>query len=179
MDLRRLRAGEWVAAVGGGVLMISLFFSWYRADGIVHRYEESIEVFSTPRAHTGFTAWEAFAAVDIVLAVVAVAAAALLMLTATQRVPAVPVAFAALLTLLGMAAVVLVLVRAAWIPDIAEERAWALWLGLAGAVGVAAGGWLAMRDERLSRPGRPTDAAGRPAPAAPEIRARRPPEPTS
>ena len=30
MDLRRLRAGEWIAGVSGVVLLVSLFLPWYR-----------------------------------------------------------------------------------------------------------------------------------------------------
>jgi hypothetical protein len=94
------------------------------------------------------TGWEALATSDVVLAVVAADALVLLVVTATQRVPAVPIAYTALLVLLGTVATVLVLVRVAWLPGTAEERESGLWLGLAGALGIASGGWIAMRDER-------------------------------
>jgi hypothetical protein len=147
MDLRRLRAGEWIAAVSGAVLLVSLFLPWYE----------------------GTSAWEALAVIDIAVALVALFGLALLPVTASQRVPAVPIAFSAFVTLAGLIGTVLVLVRVADLPDGADGRGWALWLGLIAALGVTAGGAIAMRDERLSPPGRHTDLMGRPVPAPPEI----------
>lgn len=147
MDLRRLRAGEWIVALSGVALLVSLFLPWY----------------------DGRTAWEALAVDDVILALIAAAAVSLLIVTATQRVPAVPVALVAMSTLAGTVASVLVLVRVIWLPDLAEGREWGLWLGLAGAIGIVAGAWIGVRDERLSKPGRHTDATGRPAPPPPEI----------
>jgi hypothetical protein len=155
MDLRRLRAGEWIAAVSGAALFVSLFLPWY----------------GTPRDGGGaeLTAWESLAAIDLLLAVVAAGGLALLLVTATQRVPAVPIALSVFVTLAGLFGVVLVLVRVAGLPDGVDGREWALWLALAAALGVTAGGSLAMRDERLSPSGRHTDLTGRPTPPPPEL----------
>jgi peptidoglycan/LPS O-acetylase OafA/YrhL len=142
MDLRRLRAGEWIAGGGGLLLLISLFLPWYGA----------------PDA----TGWESLAVIDLLLAVVALSAIALLVVTAVYRVPALPIALAALLSLAGIVGVVLALVRVAWLPDGADSREWGLWLALAGVLAVAVGAWVAMSDQRLSKPGRPTDLSGRP-----------------
>ena len=54
-------------------------------------------------------------------------------------------------------------------PDGAEGRDWGLWLALASTVGIAVGGLLAMRDERLSPEGAYTDLTGRPTTAPGEI----------
>ncbi len=151
MDLRRLRAGEWVAALSGAALFASLFLPWYDAGG------EDI------------TAWQALAVVDIVLVIVAAMGVALLAITATQRVPAVGIALSAFVTLAGLVGLVLVLVRLASLPGAADGRQWGAWLGLVAAIGLVAGGALAMRDERLSPAGRHTDLTGRPAPPPPEI----------
>ena len=167
MDLRRLRAGELIAATGGLVLFVSLFLPWYRADGCL-RLVGAIEGDSG----CDFSAWDALAVNDVILALVAVAAVALLIVTAAQGISAVPIAMASLVTLAGVGGLVLVLVRVAWLPDLADERAWGLWLGLAGAVAIVGGGLIAMRDERLSRAGRWTDGTGRPKPAPSEIEAR-------
>jgi hypothetical protein len=148
MDLRRLRAGEWVVAASGALLLLALFLPWYSA---------------------GATAWQSFAVLDVVLALIAGAAVALLIITATQPVPAVPVALAALVTLGGLVASVLVLVRVFDLPGAAGGRGWALWLGLAGSLGILAGGMVAIRDERLSPPGRQMDLTGRPAPPTAEV----------
>jgi hypothetical protein len=127
MDVRRLRAGELTAATGGTLLFVSLFLPWYG-----------------PRR----TGWEALAVNDVILALVALAAVAVLLVTALQRVPAVPIAMDSLLTLFGVVGLILVLVRVAWLPDGAHDRAYGLWLGLAGAVAIVAGGWISMRAQR-------------------------------
>jgi hypothetical protein len=151
MDLRRLRAGEWMAAVSGAALFVSLFLPWYGAG-------------------TGdATAWEALAALDVVLALVATLGVGLLVVTASQRVPAVPIAFSAVVTLAALIGLVLVVVRVANLPGGVDGREWGLWLGLAAALGMVVGGALAMRDERLSPAGRHTDLTGRPGPPPPEI----------
>ena len=130
MDLRRLGAGEWLAAASGVALLVSLFLPWYG-----------------PSAN----AWESLAAIDILLAFVAASGVLLAIVTAVQRVPAVPIALSALVTLVGVFGVVLVLLRVLDLPDGVAGREWAIWLGLAGAIGVVAGALIAMRDE--VRPG--------------------------
>jgi hypothetical protein len=147
MDLRRLRAGEWIAALSGVALLLSLFLPWYG---------------------DGASGWEALAVIDIALALVAAFAVGLFLITASQPVPAVPIALSAVVTLAGLIGLVLVLIRLAFLPGAAEGREWGLWLGLAGAIGIAAGGWLAVRDERASPLGRHTDLTGRPVPPPPE-----------
>jgi hypothetical protein len=128
MDLRRLRAGEWVAAASGVALLVSLFLPWYGPESR--------------------TAWESLAAIDVLLAFVAAAGVLLAIAAATQPVPAVPIALAALVTFAGLFGVVLVLFRMLDLPDGATGREWALWLGLAGAAGIVAGAAISMREER-------------------------------
>jgi hypothetical protein len=149
MDLRRLRTGEWIVAASGAVLLVALFVPWYSAPAE--------------------TAWESFTVLDVILALIAAAALALPVVTATQRVPAVPVALAALLALGGLVATVLVLIRVLDLPGGAGGREWGLWLGLASSLGILTGGMVAIRDERLSPPGRRTDLTGRPAPPPEEV----------
>jgi heme A synthase len=151
MDLRRLRAGEWIAGVSGLVLLVALFLPWY-GDGDGSR-----------------TGWQSLGALDVVLAVVALAALAIPVVTALERAPAVPLAHESLTTLLGLLAVVLVLIRVINMPDWATEREWGLWVALAATLTIVIGGLVAMRDERLSRDGRHTDLTGVPVPAQREI----------
>jgi hypothetical protein len=150
MDLRRLRAGEWITGASGALLLVSLFLPWYEGAA-------------------SLSAWETLAVLDIVLALIAAAAVLLVVVTATQPAPGVPVAMASLVALVGLIGLVLVLVRVANLPDGADGREWGLFVGLAGAVGIVAGAFVAMRDERLSPPGRHTDSTGRPAPPPSEI----------
>ena len=152
MDLRRLRAGEVLLASSGVLLLVSLFLPWYESSGT-----ETL---------SGF---ESLTIVDILLALTALSAVAIVPITASQRVPAVPIALEALLTIAGLLATVLVLIRVASLPGDAAERELGLWLALVGAVGVVVGGLVAMRDERRSPPGRPVDLSGRPVPAPPEV----------
>jgi hypothetical protein len=152
MDLRRLRAGEWVAALSGIVLLVSLFLPWYGAG-----------------AEGDASGWEALAAVDIALALVAAFGVGLLVITASQRVPAVPIALSAVVTFVGLIGMVLAAIRLVSVPDGLDGREAGVWLGLLGTIGIIAGGWLAMRDERLSPEGRHTDLTGRPTSAPPEI----------
>lgn len=158
MDLRRLRIGEWLTALAGVTLLASLFLPWYANEPIFAR--EPTEK---------FTAWQSLAVLDVVLALIAAAAVALLVITATQSAPAVPLAFNVFLVFGGALATILVLFRAADLPDAAAGRQWALWLGLAGAVGILGGSLIALRDDRHSSPERYTDVSGRPAPPPAEL----------
>ena len=151
MDLRRLRAGEWIAGISGLVLLVALFLPWYGDDA---------------GSRTG---WQSLGALDVVLAVVALAALAIPLVTALERVPAVPLAHQSLTTLVGLLALLLVLIRVLNMPDWAVERERGLWVGLAGTLGIVVGGLIAMRDERLTRRERHTDLTGVPVPARREI----------
>jgi hypothetical protein len=152
MDLRRLRAGDWIVASSGALLLATLFLPWYAGGG-----------------GTSITAWESFAVLDIIFALIAAAAVGLLAVTAIQQVPAVPVTLTSLVALGGLVATVLVVLRVMALPDGATGREWALWLGLAGSLGIFGGGLVATRDERPSPPGRHTDHTGRPAPPPPDV----------
>jgi hypothetical protein len=128
VDLRRLRAGEWLAGLGGVALLVSLFAPWY--------------------GPSGRSGWESLAVLDVLLALVAATGVLLAVVTATQEVPAVPIALAAVVTLVGLVGVVLVVLRVLDIPDVASGREWGLWLGLASALAIVAGGIVSMREER-------------------------------
>jgi hypothetical protein len=149
MDLRRLRAGEWIAAVGGGLLLFSLFTAWY--------------------GEPALDAWEAFAVNDVLLAIVAVSALALLVITAIERVPAIPLALDALVAIAGKIAVLLVLIRMLAKPSGVSGLDAGVWIALVGSLAIVAGGWIAMRDERLSKDGKPTDLTGVPRADGPRI----------
>ena len=160
MDLRRLRAGEWGAALCGLALLVSLWLPWYSGSSA---------------AGSSLSGWESLAALDVLLALIAAAAVGLLVVTAAQSVPAVPIAFSVFLTLAGILGVLLVLFRLLSLPETADGRDWGLGLALSSSVGIVASGLVAMRDERLSGPGRHTDATGRPAPPPREIETFPPP----
>jgi hypothetical protein len=155
MDLRRLRAGEWIAGTAGLVLLLSLFMPWYEVGG------------------ADVSAFEAFAIHDVLLAGLGVAGIALGLVTAYQQSPAVTIALDALVTLFAIAISLLLVIRVLNMPGDLDaagaERAVFAWVGVAATFGVLGGGMVAMRDERLSKPGQWTDATGVPIDAPPEI----------
>jgi hypothetical protein len=162
MDLRRLRVGEWVLALSGVALLVSLFLPWYE------------------RGESGVSGWESFAVIDVLLAAVAAFALVAVVTAATQPTTALPISFESLTVIFGLVASVLALVRVLDVPDLGAPgygTAAGAYLGLAGSVGLAAGALVAIRDERLSPPGKTTDMTGRPVPPPPEIEAIPPPRP--
>jgi hypothetical protein len=146
VDLRRLRAGEWIVGAAGVIALVALFIPWYEGD---------------------VSGWEALTITDVLLALLALGAIALVFVTAAQRTAAVPIAYEGILTLAALAIFAAVAFRVANPPgDL--DRAGGAFLGLLAAFSILAGSLVAMRDERRSKPGRPTDSAGAPAPP-PEI----------
>ena len=159
MDLRRPRAGEWIAGISGLVLLVALFLPWYGNDA---------------GSRTG---WESLGALDVLLALVALSALAIPIVTAFQRVPAVPLALQALTTLVAFLVGLLLLGRVLNMPDWAASREWGLWVALAATLGIVVGGMLAMRDERLTSDGTHTDLTGVPVAQPLEVETVSPPRP--
>lgn len=171
MDLRRLRAGEWIVAVSGIVLVISLFLPWY---------ETSAQAVSggRPGRVVQITAWEAFSVIDVLLLMLGVLAIGLLIVTAIQPTAAVGIASDALLTIAAGVVAIIAVIRVLDVPGGLEGtdglatqtgRAVFAWVGLAAVLGVLAGAIIAMRDERLSGPSGHTDATGVPVVEPPPI----------
>ena len=148
MDLRRLRAGEWITAAAGVVLIVSLFLPWYEAG--------PVEV----------TAWEAYSAVDVLLLVSGAIGVGVLVITAWQATAAVGIATQALALLVTGAIAVVALLRVLNLPGDLDAagagRTAFAWIGLLAAFGVAVGTVIAMRDERISS-ARPAHGPDRPA----------------
>jgi hypothetical protein len=151
MDISKLRRGELIAAVGGIVLLFSMFFlDWYAGGANV----------STPfggnSVETGFGAWDGQGftgtIADLVILAAAIAAVGLAVVTATSRTVALPVAASALTAALGIAAVVMVLLRMVFQPGPNEfiELRFGIWLALISSAVIAYGGWEAMREEGTS-----------------------------
>jgi hypothetical protein len=114
------------------------------------------------------------AVADLLLLIVALAAVGLVVTTAAEKTVAVPIAYASLLTAAAVVAVVIVLFHFGDSPPpsppppaslrnaVQTDDAAGIWLAWVASVGIFAGSLLAMRDERLSRGGRPTDQTGKP-----------------
>jgi hypothetical protein len=151
VDLRRLRSWDWLTGLAGLVLLVSLFLPWYSVGG------------------HDVTAWQAFAAVDVILAAAGVAALALVVVAAWQRTAAVPQALASMMIWLSAVAAVVVLVRLLNVPgdgsaDVGREVG--VWLGTLAALTLLAFNAKAIRDKRFPGVMRPSlDIETIPAPA--------------
>ncbi len=131
MELGRLRKGEWLAGIAGLALLIVMLLGWYDRPDVVN-------------------AWEAFSVLDLLLLLTALAGLAVAVLAAANRAPALPVASAVIAAGLGIVMTLVVLYRILNQPgpnDLVDVRPGA-YLGLLAVLGVAAGGWLTMADER-------------------------------
>jgi hypothetical protein len=154
MNVRWLKPGDVLAGAGGVLLLVSLFLPWYRQT-------------RGPVERTNVTGWEAFAVFDLLLALAALVGVALAVAIAVRRTPTLPVALAVIGTPVGALATVLVVIRVLEPPgdDRLLQLASAPWLGLVGALAVAAGAWWSLCDER-NRGVPPAQVEVRPTPPA-------------
>ena len=163
MELSRLRPGELIAAAGGVALLVVMFLEWYAAGGTTKVAGRDITI------SVGFTAWEAFGITDILLALAALIAIGLAVLTATRRSPALPVAASVITATTGILATLLVLYRILNQPGPNEfvDVKIGAFLGFVSTLAIAAGGYLAMRDEQWEGAPVPTDVRQTPPPEGP------------
>jgi hypothetical protein len=127
VGLRRLRAGEWLAAAGGAALIVSLLLPWY----------------------DGATGFQALTIIDVLLVPVALLGLALAVLQATQDSPARPVGAGVLTVPVGVLAALLVAFRLIDAPSAELEVREGAWLALAAAVAITVGGWLSIANEHV------------------------------
>ena len=161
MNTSRLTTGDIVAAVGGIVLLISLFLPWYGVD-------VEIAGFSASESASG---WEALGFIDILLFLVAVAAIAIVAARAAGALPA-DVPGSLILLAGGGLAVLLILFRIVDIPagDIPEQaedsidlaRKVGIFIALVAAAAITYGGWRTNEE----RPAAVSSPATEPPPAA-------------
>jgi hypothetical protein len=133
--VRRLRLGEWIAALAGVGLIVSLTLDWYGARG----------------RETGISGFAAFDVIDLLLVLVAAVGIALAIIQATRDRPALPAAAAVLTVTAGILGALLVLYRIVNEPgpdDVVEVRSGA-YLGLLATAALTAGGWLSLADEHV------------------------------
>src|SRR5688500_3042347 len=158
MDLARLRFGDWVMGLGGIAVLAVMFVDWYGTPAITLGRDlgESVDA-------AGFNAWESFAVNDLILALAALMAIAAFVLTTSQPTAAVSLALASLTTLVSILALVLVVIRLIWPPELWTEglfdvdREAGVWLGLVATSVMVAGCLASIRDERLPRPDHPVE----------------------
>ena len=94
----------------------------------------------------------------------------LLVVTARFRSASPAIAYEGLLTLVAMVTFAIVAIRLLSPPGRRRRAAAAgAWLGLLASAGLVVACFVAMRDERLSQPGQPTDPSGVPVSAPREV----------
>ncbi len=164
MDLRRLRKGEWIAAISGVVLLISLFLPWWSLPAYFERSADLAEL----------NAWEVLSVADILFALLGVLGIAVGVIAARASAAGPGVAAEALAAPFALVMAIVGLTRvvgtpgALELPGLEPSTEYGAWIGLAAIFGVLVGVLVGMRDERLSTPDQTTDATGVPA-APPEI----------
>jgi hypothetical protein len=179
MNLQRLRIGEWIFGVSGVVLLVSLFLPWWGLKGnwidlgpggpVEGGFsDQSARGAFTDTIDTTWNAWQIFSVADILLALLGVLAIVVWVVVARWSAPGLGLSGEALLTLLAIVMTVVVIVQIVGTPEALEvpppipspTLEFGAWLGLASTFGILFGLLAAMRDERLSKPGEPTDSTG-------------------
>jgi hypothetical protein len=143
MDLRRLRPAEWVLGTAALVLVVALFLPWFTV--------------GPSAGGPTYSAWHALSVVDILLFACAAMGLLAVVVQATQRSQALPVITSVFATWAGLLAVGLVVAKLidhpelGGLPDAVVAIRWGIWLGLGAAIGIVAGGWWAVADDRPGR----------------------------
>lgn len=167
MDLDRLCNGERVAAVSAILLYVLMSFDWFGVDG---SNENSYGTGLLPlfQSHSEKSAWEALDFISIILLIAIVAALAVAVLHSMDAIDGPPVPVNSVVAILGFLSVLLILFRIVVPPGFDSEAIplgggheviefegtaqWPMFLALLAAAGIAAGGWLARREEGPARP---------------------------
>jgi len=179
MNLRRLRKGEWITAISGAVLLVSLFLPWWRVPIEGAYFDRSIGApeLGGVMDWANLSAWEALSVTDVLLAALGILAVVVLLINAKAANTAPGVASEALLTIYAVVMSIVCTIRVLNMPksletldgffDVGVE--YGAWIGLAATLGILVGALVGMRDERLSEPGELTDQTGVPVERAVEI----------
>src|SRR4051812_10454472 len=137
MDLRRVRAWDWLTGLAGLVLLVSLFLPWYGGGA------------------TDASGWEAFTVIDVVLALAALLAIALPLVTAAQRTASVPQSWVAIVMLIGVPAAILAVIRLLNLPGDGLTREAGVWIGAASALALTVVAYRSMGDRTFPSAMRP------------------------
>jgi hypothetical protein len=161
MNLSRLTLGERVAAGSAIALLVFMFFPWFGGEQLVALPTGDI---SAPGDNK--SAWGAFALIDLLLALIALVTLGIAASRALEIPLELPVPPALIVTGAGALAVVLIFYRIIDPPslsslggdlvDVDIGRKIGLFLGLLAAFGIAAGGYVALEEQRSRRRTRST-----------------------
>jgi uncharacterized membrane protein YhaH (DUF805 family) len=152
MEASKLSTGEKVAAVSAVLLFIFMFFDWFGVE------VSGAGGFSGSVPGAGGSAWDALNFIPIVLLIAIVAAVGVAVLRLTDSAWEPPVSMNAVVAALGGLSVLLILFRIIDPPSFGSFGGvsvdgtveFGIFLGLIAAVGIAYGGYLAMKEEGTS-----------------------------
>jgi hypothetical protein len=148
MSGSRLRGGEVIAGVSGVALLVFMFFGWYETQTFC-----ALDLTGPGTSCVGRSvdAWEAFSVIDLFLALTVISGIGVAIVTAANAQTDVPITWEAGTALVSFLTSLLVIYRLLDPPS-GLERKPGLYLGLLACLGVLAGAWLAMRDDRTGAP---------------------------
>lgn len=156
MQKVKLRTGEVVAAISAALLFIVMFLNWFGVDeegffDLDDDQQLDLVKFapSVDADRLDISAWQAFSFIDLFLLLTIVIAIGTAVMSAASRSPNLPVAASAVTTVFGILATLLVLVRLIATPY-GLDRDFFSFVGLVLTAAIAAGGWLAMREDGVS-----------------------------
>lgn len=149
MDRTKLRPADWVAGIGGLLVLISLLFlKWYS-------FGADIEVpFGGGSFSASIGAWDGQGFLgtiaNLVILAAGVVAVGLAVVKLTSSSLSLPVAASALTAAGGFAATAFIVLRIVFRPGSGSDLEFGIILALIGAVAQAVGGWKAMKEEGTS-----------------------------
>jgi hypothetical protein len=182
MEVDKLSTGEKLSAVSALLLFVFMFFDWFGVE------VSGVPGFSgTVTGSSGGSAWDALDVIPIflMLAIVVAIGVAVIRLTDADVEP--PVSLNAIVAALGGLAVLLILYRIVFPPDFGSfggvsvdaTLKFGIFLGLLAAVGIAYGGYSAMREEGATFGGEADRLSGSGGPPPPPPSQQPPPPPSS
>jgi hypothetical protein len=163
----RLRAGEWLAGLGGAGLFVLMFFGWFGADLDAIRFDADrhgsfgagglLNTLSTYSTNTATAdGWSSLGWFMVVLVCLQLLGAGMLVyLTVKRASPAWPVGAGVLTWILGSAIWLVLVLRVCVFqpgPDALIAVHWAAYAGLACSALIPLGGLLSIRNERTRTP---------------------------
>jgi hypothetical protein len=152
--MRRLRPGEWVAALGAAGLLVVLFFDWFGVEG----HAAGWKAYAPATVHLsgwGSLGW----LMDVLLCIAIFGGASLSYMTIKRTSPAWPIGAAVLTVGLGFVTFIALAIRVATQPGLGLglDNAPVLveapaYLGLLFAALIPLGGFMSLKDERTDSP---------------------------
>jgi hypothetical protein len=153
--MSRLRAGEWVAMLGSVGLLVMLFLDWFGLHDrpTTEQGGGGILNLLNQYSHGSLSGWSTLGwFMDVLLCVAIFGGLALSYLTARRMAPAWPVGASVLTVTFGSITFLILAIRLLVLAGddgpVAIAVRWPAYLGLAFALTIPAGAWLALRDDR-------------------------------